>query len=112
MKFKPRITEATQLELPLGGVGVEIEDGKVKAGGREVEVLSEEEAESCDLLICGETSYFADDEAGECTECGRAIVFRPHAPKRPRKVCLGCALKLTLAAREEGGDHVDGEDPA
>ncbi|MGY3278083.1 hypothetical protein ACVJ5M_005680 [Bradyrhizobium sp. S3.7.6] len=31
-----------------------------------------------------------DNVIGKCAECGHAIQYRPHAPKKARKICMEC----------------------
>jgi hypothetical protein len=62
-----------------------------------IKVVSQEEAEQSDMVICcpiGSPRYFDDDVETTCAECGTGIFHRPHVPKRPKKVCLDCAVKL------------------
>jgi hypothetical protein len=62
-----------------------------------VDVVSDEEAEQADMVIClpdAGPRYFTDDLTATCAECGVVIRHRPHVPKRPRKVCIHCALRL------------------
>ena len=59
-----------------------------------VHVITPEQAEQVDLVICvplGSPTPYTDNETGECSVCGCAIIFRPHAPKRPPKICTACA---------------------
>jgi len=64
--------------------------------GVPVTVVSNDEAEDCNFVICAPVaaSHFADDVRTRCSSCSRAIVHRPHAPKKPPKVCLDCAVIL------------------
>lgn len=58
-------------------------------------VVSNEEAEQADYVVCAPAEWetpFADNEAGVCGDCGRAIQFRPHVPKRPPKICVQCCF--------------------
>lgn len=47
------------------------------------------------ILVCvpPEMSWFTDNLSGVCSSCGRAIVWRPHAPIL-RRVCIFCARSL------------------
>lgn len=68
----------------------------------DIEAGPEEAIYVC-VPVDGIPSIFADDQFGECYECGVAIRFRPHAPVDMRKVCLHCGLNnygggLTVAA--------------
>ena len=54
------------------------------------------------VLICAETGNYPDDVPGECNECGKKIVYRPHAPKDVLRLCLGCGLSEMVAARMRG----------
>jgi hypothetical protein len=60
----------------------------------QIQVVSDEEAEQADMVICLPDSgprYFADDVRATCAICGIPIRHRPHVPKRPPKVCINCA---------------------
>jgi len=66
----------------------------------EVEVVSKDEAERADYVVCARTEdlppggYFPDDVHTVCVACNTAIQHRPYMPKAPRKICLQCALKV------------------
>jgi hypothetical protein len=67
---------------------------QVIIAGIPVTVVSNDEAETAQLVVCmpkGTSSPFTDNLEGECSACGCEIIFRPHVPSRPPKVCLGCA---------------------
>ena len=69
---------------------------KIKIGGIEAEMVSEAEAETADMVVCVPWEWgspFSDDICGYCVTCGRSIRYRPHAPKRPPKICLKCAAE-------------------
>jgi hypothetical protein len=73
--------------------------GRIDATRPPVTVVSAELAENADRVACvtDETpSSFADDVHTMCAECGVPIHHRPHAPTRPKKVCLECASRATL----------------
>jgi len=62
-----------------------------------VKVVSQEEAEKSDFVVCaleGTDTPFTDNETGNCAHCNAAIIFRPTAPKKPQKICFACALDL------------------
>lgn len=62
-----------------------------------IEVVSEEEAEECDAVICmpaDTPSPFEDNMVGRCSVCSREVIYRPHAPKRPPKICLPCFMEV------------------
>ena len=68
-----------------------------------IKVVSEAEAEQCDLVVCIrkidlDPTLFPDNHEATCHDCGEVISFRPSAPKTPIKVCLQCAT-----ARATGG---------
>jgi len=63
-----------------------------------IKVVSEEEAEEAELVVCctiGMTRYFDNDVETVCAQCGTGIFHRPHAPRKPKKVCLNCAAMLS-----------------
>ena len=62
-----------------------------------VKVVSDEEAEQADMVVCLPDvgpRYFTDDVTAVCAECGVVIRHRPHVPKKPKKVCVHCALRM------------------
>ncbi len=66
-----------------------------------IQIVSTEEAEKADMVVCcrvGTPSDFTDNEFGTCSDCGHAIFFRPYMPKKPRKICVEC-----LGDRAKGG---------
>jgi hypothetical protein len=57
------------------------------------------------VLVCSRLTtplIFADNERGVCAECGRAIQFRPHAPRHMQRVCMACALPRMEAGAAKG----------
>jgi hypothetical protein len=73
---------------------------KVRIGGFEIPVVSNEEAEEVDFVVCSRVgpSPFSDNLESTCSFCGAAIMHRPYIPKKPPKICLECAVE-----RMEGG---------
>jgi hypothetical protein len=63
-----------------------------------INVVSDAEAEAADYLLCvrlaDDPGLFPDNVLGACCACGLAVVFRPHSPKRPPRLCLQCAAAL------------------
>lgn len=58
---------------------------------REAKVVTNKEAEAeADFLVCGPDSYFQDDVRGVCSTCGDGVVFRSHAPSKPKRICIKC----------------------
>jgi hypothetical protein len=68
---------------------------EIKIAGVPVEIVSEEEAEDADYLVCmpNAPSPFDDNLIGVCCKCGITVMYRWHAPKKPPKICLDCAVK-------------------
>lgn len=65
---------------------------------KHVKVVSDAEAEQCDMVVCmpnGGPRYFDDDIDTVCAKCGTPIHHRPHVPKTPPKVCIDCALIMS-----------------
>ncbi|MCB1534874.1 MAG: hypothetical protein KDJ44_09150 [Rhodoblastus sp.] len=61
-----------------------------------INVVSDEEAEKAAFVICVRwtvPAVFADDEQGTCCACGAAVRFRPHAPKKPPRICMECIVE-------------------
>lgn len=70
-----------------------------------VEVVTPEEAETADAVVCMRTNattkrYFEDDVYTHCHYCKEEIYHRPTVPVKPIKVCLDCAVKRL---RQEAG---------
>ena len=62
-----------------------------------INVVSDEEANACDYLVCmpwGTPSPFDDNLKGICSHCGVTVMYRWHAPRKPKRICLECMLKL------------------
>ncbi len=75
---------------------------KVEIAGIEATVVSEAEAEECDAVVCvlkSQPSIFADDVFAPCAHCGVELRHRPHAPKRPPKLCFDCVLDASRGGR-------------
>ena len=80
---------------------------------KQIKVVSDEEAEQADMVVCctnDSPSYFLDDVYTICADCGAGIHHRPHVPKRPKKVCIDCALKHAEREKEEKERESSGDD--
>jgi hypothetical protein len=66
---------------------------------KKVKVVSEEEAEKVDYVVCMPVgpSPFDNNLEADCYCCGRRIMHRPHVPKRPPKICIYCAKMFAEA---------------
>lgn len=64
-------------------------------------VGTQEEAETVDYLVCAPVSYYDDDVMGACVSCGMAIVWRFHAPKKPKRICLKCFIVMAKGVAPE-----------
>jgi hypothetical protein len=74
----------------------------------EIMIETQEDGEACDCVVCilvTEPLAFPDNIVTECCECGQLVQHRPHAPKRPPKICLPCIEPKMVkeAARGELG---------
>ncbi len=61
-----------------------------------VTMVSDAEAETADFLVCMPAScasQFGDDFYGHCVECGVKVRYRWHAPRKPKRICVECAVK-------------------
>ena len=61
-----------------------------------VTIVSDEEAEKVDFVVCMPfgPSRFDDNLTDFCCECGVKVMYRWHAPRKPKKLCLDCMYKL------------------
>lgn len=67
-----------------------------------VTVVSEEDAEAADFVVCCTADMprrFHDDVETTCHDCRAGIFHRPSAPKKPHKICFHCALERAEAGR-------------
>jgi hypothetical protein len=56
-------------------------------------VISDEEAEKAAYVVCilwSSDHYFLDNIMDTCCRCFRAVQLRPHAPKKPKRICMEC----------------------
>ena len=61
-----------------------------------INVVSDEKAEACDYLVCmpwGTLSPFDDNLKGVCSHCGIDVMYRWHAPRKPKRICMECMIK-------------------
>lgn len=73
-------------------------DGERKEFLDKVKVVSDVEAEEAGVMVCVPADWatpFTDNELGVCSKCGCAVQFRPHAPKKPPRLCVTCMLKMS-----------------
>jgi hypothetical protein len=59
-----------------------------------VQFVSTEEGETADVLVCVDWTsppLLPDNQRGKCGVCGCLVQHRPDAPKKPMRVCVGCA---------------------
>jgi hypothetical protein len=86
---------------------------KIEIHGVPVSVVSDEEAEEVDFVVCaleGPTE-FTDNFKGICCACSRPIMYRWHAPRKPKKVCIECAAKGAAIFATKGNRQDHGGDP-
>lgn len=62
-----------------------------------IPVVSDAKAEQCDYLICtpwGTPTPWDDNLKGICSHCGCDVQYRWHAPRKPKRLCMNCFIKL------------------
>lgn len=72
--------------------------GPITINGIPVNVVSDEEAENAAFVVCCDARFpspFTDNVAATCALCLKAIIHRPHAPKKPPKLCIDCAMRFS-----------------
>jgi hypothetical protein len=75
----------------------------VEFGGGSISVVSDEEAEECDYLVCvtaDTPSSFPDNLVGFCCECRVPVIYRWHAPRKPKRICMRCMVEMTEKERD------------
>jgi hypothetical protein len=68
--------------------------------GEVTTVVSAARAEAADVCVCMPWSLppiLSDNLRATCADCGVALQHRPSAPKKPRKVCIDCAIEWVRA---------------
>jgi len=61
-----------------------------------VTIVNDDEAEKADFVVCMPfgPSPFDDNLTGICCKCGIKVMYRWHAPRKPKKLCLDCTYEL------------------
>jgi hypothetical protein len=74
-----------------------------------IPIVSDEKAETCDFVVCMPVgpSPFDDNLTGVCCKCGIKVMFRWHAPRKPKRICFDCMLKLE-GKRDDRGSGLSG----
>jgi hypothetical protein len=75
----------------------------VNIGGVPITVISDNESEKADYVVCMPVgpSPFSDNLTAFCCECGIKLMHRWHVPRKPKKICIECALKLSQGNQKE-----------
>lgn len=64
------------------------------AGSNEkLEVAKPGDGEDVDVVVCRlitDPLMFPDNLVAPCSKCFRLVQFRPHAPKKPQRICDEC----------------------
>lgn len=74
---------------------VKIDERGILIDGKRIPIVSDAEAEKADAVVCGypdTPTPFTNNVHTRCAWCRCKIVHRPHAPKKPAKICIECAL--------------------
>ena len=74
---------------------------KLQLGPLKIPVVSDEEAEQCDFLVCAPfgPSPFTDNLKGTCCKCGIPVMYRWHAPRKPKRICIDCMMAQSEVRR-------------
>ena len=77
----------------------------VTIAGLAVTVASQAQGERAALVVCIGLTVpltFADNRTGPCADCGDTLQWRPHAPRKPPKLCMDCATIRILKDGRRG----------
>lgn len=55
-----------------------------------IKVVTKEEAESMDVVVCGDKAMIPGCLEAVCSICKARIVVSPTSPAKPPKICLKC----------------------
>lgn len=97
------VTNAVLQDLRARGLVRAVSRTQAQIRGLDVELIGDDDAEGALMVVCGypPSAYPSEDILTWCHDCHCAIVHRPHAPRRPIKVCDRCArVRLQQLARE------------
>lgn len=75
---------------------ITIDTKGITIDGRRIPIVSQEEGERADAVVCGDPDTptpWADNVRTNCGWCAAPIIHRPTAPRRPVKICIPCALR-------------------
>jgi hypothetical protein len=63
---------------------------------KKLKVVNDEEAEEVDYVVCAPwgPSEFTDNLKGICCKCGITVMYRWHAPRKPKRICINCVVKV------------------
>jgi hypothetical protein len=70
--------------------------GTLKTPIGDFSVVDDATAEAADFVVCARRSdppILADNVFDTCAACGAEVQLRPTAPKRPKRICLECAVE-------------------
>jgi len=76
---------------------------RVTINGITATVATPEECEKADVVVCarkGTPTPFTDNLEAPCSVCGAILIHRPHAPTRPPKMCIECAMEMAGATKQ------------
>lgn len=62
-----------------------------------IQIVSDEDAEKCDFLVCAPADLptpFSDNLTAFCCKCGVKVQHRWHAPRKPKRICMDCMMKM------------------
>jgi hypothetical protein len=71
-----------------------------------IKVLTDQELEGASVIVCALASspaHFEDDQFSPCCECQQMVRYRPHAPTKPKRICLRYAMPM-IEERMRKGD--------
>jgi hypothetical protein len=74
---------------------VEVSHKGIRIDGRLVPIVSPDEAEEADAVVCASPDTptpWRDNVHALCAWCQAPVIHRPHVPKKPPKICISCAL--------------------
>lgn len=65
---------------------------------KKIKIVSDKEAEKADYVVCmpaDSPTTFTDNLTGYCCKCGVKVMYRWHAPLKPKRICVNCVFKVT-----------------
>lgn len=70
-----------------------------------IKVVTPEEAEKCDFVVCGDKAAVAGAYEAKCSKCSAKVFVAPSSPVKPPKICLSCYASYLIQKLSERNEQ-------